>query len=228
MSINDNIKRIIEIIDNQKIRLGISYPITLIAVTKTMPAETVKEAVNSGITDIGENRVQEAELKFKELEDISFTKHLIGHLQENKVNKAAILFDIIQSIDSIEIAEKLNKKLSETKKIIPVLIEVNTSVEESKFGINPSETEELIEKINKLPYLQINGFMTVGPLSEDNNEIRKAFKSLYEIKQKMKNIYRNLPLETLSMGMSGDFETAIAEGSNMLRLGRIIFGDRNY
>jgi len=226
MKIKENIERVFTIIENKKNASGVFYPITVIAITKNHPASVIREAITYGIKDIGENRVQEAEAKFSELQGIFFTRHMVGHLQENKVNKAAVIFDFIQSIDSLQTAEKLNKKLMEINKKMPVLIEVNTSGEESKFGIKPEEAEGFTEKIFELPYLLLKGLMTIGPLTEDKQKIRKAFSNLYNLRERLKSIYK-ADLSILSMGMSDDFEIAIEEGSNMLRLGRILFGERN-
>jgi len=226
MKIKENIERVFTIIENKKNASGVFYPITVVAITKTHPASVIREAITYGIKDIGENRVQEAEAKFSELQGISFTRHMVGHLQENKVNKAAVIFDFIQSIDSLQTAERLNKKLMEINKKMPVLIEVNTSGEESKFGIKPEEAEGFTEKIFELPYLMLKGLMTIGPLTEDKQKIRRAFSNLYNLRERLKSIYK-ADLSILSMGMSDDFEIAIEEGSNMLRLGRILFGERN-
>lgn len=225
--IRKNIEKINDTIINLKNRLGLSYPVTIVGVTKTLPAAAIKEAVSCGITNIGENRVQEAENKFIELEGFTFTKHLIGHLQENKINKAAVLFDVIQSIDSFETAKKLDRKLSEINLTMPILIEVNTSGEDSKFGVKPENTESLIGQITGFNHLRLSGLMTVGPLTEEKNEIRNAFRLLYSLRERIRLFIRGISMDILSMGMSGDFEIAIEEGSNMVRLGRVIFGERN-
>ncbi len=223
-TIEERVKYILEVVENKKLKLGISYPIEIVAVSKTFPSTDVIKVINAGIENIGENKVQEAEKKFLELKDLNFKKHLLGHLQSNKVNKAIELFDVIQSIDSFELAERINKRLS---KKLDILIEVNTSGEESKFGIKPEEVVEITGKILELNNIEIKGFMTIGPNTDDEREIRKAFRKLYEIREKAREIYRRDFLH-LSMGMSEDFEIAIEEGATILRLGRIIFGERNY
>ncbi len=197
------------------------------AVSKTFPPEDILEVINCGIKDIGENRVQEAEKKFLSLKDFEFKKHLVGHLQTNKINKAIDIFDIIQSIDSYELAFKLNNRLKERNKKLPILIEVNTSGEPAKSGIKPQEAIEFTGKILSLENISLQGFMTVGPLTEDKKEIRKAFSLLYKIREEANANFKNSKFEHLSMGMSEDFEIAIEEGATILRLGRIIFGERN-
>lgn len=225
-SVKDNIGKIREIIEKKKAISGIRNEIRIIAVTKSQPADTVKEAILNGFPDIGENRVQEAEKKFQELRGLTFTRHLIGHLQENKANKAAVLFDMIQSIDNLDTAAKLDKKLKESGKSIPVLVEVNTSGDKSKFGIRPDMAEEFIGKLKNFSSLMINGLMTIGPFDKPVSETRICFKKLFELKLKLSSVYPDIDWKHLSMGMSDDFEIAIEEGSNMLRLGRILFGER--
>ena len=229
-AIKDNIGKITGIIEKKKAVLGISYKIRVVAVTKTHPAQIVRETVSAGLTEIGENRVQEAEKKFQELAadetPLSFTRHLIGHLQENKANKAAALFDFIQSVDSIETAERLDKKLKELNKIVPVLVEVNMSGDLSKFGIRPENAEDFVGRMNSLTNLKLTGLMTIGPFDKPLSETRACFKKLFDLNSRLKTVYPGAELDILSMGMSDDFEIAIEEGANMLRLGRVLFGDR--
>jgi PLP dependent protein len=224
--IKENIGKISEKIQQKKASLGISHDIRIVAVTKTHPASLVREAIETGLTDIGENRVQEAEKKFLELGGLKFTKHLIGHLQENKVNKAASLFDMVQSMDSLDVAAKLDRKLKELGSTLPVLIELNTSGDISKFGIQPGETEDFTGKLLEFSNLRVSGLMTIGPFDKPLSETRKCFRLLYETQDRLKTVFRNVDWKFLSMGMSDDYEIAIEEGSNMLRLGRILFGDR--
>jgi len=226
LTIEERIKYLIEFVNEKRIKIGVSYPIKIIAVTKNFDETYILRAINSGINDIGENRVQEAREKFSKLKGIKFEKHLIGHLQTNKVNKAIEIFDVIQSIDSIELARKINVRLSHLNKSMPVMIEVNTSFEPTKFGVRPDETIDLAGQILELKYLDLAGLMTVGPLTDDKKRIREAFKLLYNTGEKLKKTSGKTFLH-LSMGMSDDFEIAIEEGSTMIRLGRIIFGDRN-
>ncbi len=226
MSIRDNIDRVREIIENKKNSLGLHYDISIVAVSKNMPSSYIIEAAAAGISHIGENRVQEAEKKFALIKDLSITKHMVGHLQENKALKAAVIFDMVQSIDNPDIAEKLDKKCAGLGKIMPVLIEVNTSGEKSKFGVRPEEAGDLAAAITGLGSLKLSGLMTIGPLGDDPAETRKSFRTLYSLRESLAVSIKATELPFLSMGMSGDFEIAIEEGSNMLRLGRVIFGDR--
>lgn len=227
MSIRDNYLRLLENIETIKNRRGIDYQIDIIAVTKTKPADVIREVVQAGAFKIGENRVQEAESKFAELSSLNFEKHLIGHLQENKANKAARLFDWVQSIDKWKVADKLNRKLEQLNKTMPILIEVNTSGEESKYGITPEETETFMGRIKEeATHMKISGLMTIAPFTSDEKNVRDAFKLLYNIREKMSVIYPNLDLSVLSMGMSDDYEWAIEEGSTMIRPGRVLFGAR--
>jgi len=202
--------------------LGInSATITVVAVTKTVPIERIEEAINAGFTHFGENRIQEAAQK------ISYFRqkyphlkwHLLGHLQTNKINKALELFDVIQSVDSLRLAQELSKKAMAKGIKIEIYLEVKVSKEESKFGIEPLELCDIIEKTAKLPGIAIKGLMTIAPLLEDTEKTRPYFKQLKQLAEKTS-------LRVVSMGMSDDFEIAVQEGSNMIRLGRAIFGQR--
>ena len=184
--------------------------VKLVAVTKTQSADRVLEAISLGITDIGENYVQEAEEKFKIIGK-SVKWHLIGHLQSNKVKKAVDIFDVIQSVDSIKIADLINKECIFLNKNMPVMIEVNLGREESKNGIELEKLGELILHIRKLSNLRLIGLMTM---------CKKEYFSL------MHEIYLKSRTKYLSMGMSGDYIEAIKSGSNMVRIGSAIFGER--
>ncbi|URA09780.1 YggS family pyridoxal phosphate-dependent enzyme [Thermospira aquatica] len=223
MSFQENYHRICEEIEDIKSRIGVSYPITIVAVTKTFGPEVVREALVAGIQNIGENRVQEASEKFPALSDFQFTRHLIGHLQSNKINKALQLFDVIQSVDSLELAQGLEKRLSRQ---LPIFIEVNTSQEASKHGITPEQARDLIAQVKEMPHLHIQGLMTVGPLTNDEKLIRQSFQLLKRLRDDVQSWF-SYPLG-LSMGMSDDYRIAIEEGSTMLRLGRALFGSRTY
>lgn len=204
--------------------------IKILAVSKTHPAEIVKQSLLDGIENIAENKVQEAELKIPLLNGLYKEFHYIGHLQSNKINKLLKLNpDLIHSIDKISTAEKLNTACQAINRVQNILIEVNTSGEESKNGIDPILLEDFFVKISKLENLKIKGLMTIGTLTEDVNEIRRCFrqlKYLFDI-HKLRN-FENISLEYLSMGMSNDYKIAIEEGSNIIRLGSIIYGNRNY
>jgi pyridoxal phosphate enzyme (YggS family) len=200
--------------------------ITILAVTKGHSAGTVQAAVRAGLTNIGENRVQEADEKISELGKIA-RWHMIGHLQTNKVKKAVELFDVIQSIDSLRVAEEINKRAGEAGKLIECYIEINSSGEEQKTGVDPSETLQLITQVRSLSNIKLSGLMTVGPLTESEESIRKSFVLCRGLFKKGRDTVGE-QFANLSMGMSSDFELAIAEGSTMIRVGTAIFGARNH
>ena len=198
--------------------------VRLIGVVKTVPAETVREAVRLGLRDLGENRVQEAEDKVRAVGRESARWHLIGHLQRNKVARALDLFDCVHSVDSIELAQALSRRIT-APRTLPVLLEVNVSGEASKFGVAPERLEALLAAANALPGLEVRGLMTVGPPVETPDAARPAFARLRVLRDRTGPAV-GVPLPELSMGMSGDFEAAIEEGSTMVRVGTAIFGAR--
>ncbi|MBA7571222.1 Pyridoxal phosphate homeostasis protein [subsurface metagenome] len=207
--------------DAQKVRI--------MAVTKTFPGSAVELAWGQGLRLFGENRVQEAADKYSGISgDIDL--HLIGHLQRNKARLAAATFSCVQSIDKLATALALEKHLDSmsTEKKLDILMEVNTSGEESKFGIHTKEELfTLVEQIPAQTRLNIRGLMTVGPLTGDRDKIRRAFVWLADLYHQTGERYPGLTLDILSMGMSGDFEIAVEEGSSMLRLGTAFFGQRH-
>ena len=204
--------------------------VLLVAVTKT---RTVQEmlAVVPFAGAIGENRVQEAEEKKKawpsDGEASALPWRLIGHLQGNKARKALELFDTVDSLDSIALAERLDRVAGERERTLPVLIEVNMAQEVSKTGIAPEDFGSLLDRVQNLPNLRLEGLMTIGPLTEDEASVRRAFAGLRDLAEEARK-QSGLPLPVLSMGMSGDFEWAIQEGSTMVRIGSALFGPRNY
>ncbi|MFH0762604.1 MAG: YggS family pyridoxal phosphate-dependent enzyme [Candidatus Omnitrophota bacterium] len=196
--------------------------VTIVAVTKNRSIEQVKEAVAAGIADIGENRVQEALIKFRGLSAIeqrpaAIKWHMVGHLQANKVKTAVKIFDLIHSVDSIALAREIDRQAAAINKIQEILVEVKTSPEESKFGIKPDEAVEVIKEISKLKNLNLGGLMTIAPLVDNPEKARPYFRLLRELRDKINS------LMTLSMGMTDDFEVAIEEGATMIRLGRALF-----
>lgn len=202
--------------------------VTLIAVSKTKPIQLLQEVYDAGARDFGENKVQEIIAKYDKLPfDIRW--HMIGHLQTNKVKYIADKVYMIHSVDSVKLAEVISKEAVKVKRVIPVLIEVNVAAEESKFGVSMKECENLIRQIHHLPGIHINGLMTIAPYVEDGEENREYFKLLKQLSVDImnKNI-DNVSMEFLSMGMSGDYETAIEEGANFVRVGTKIFGEREY
>jgi hypothetical protein len=202
--------------------------VTLIAVSKTKPAEMIKEAYDLGIRDFGENKVQEIMDKYPVLpQDIRW--HMIGHLQRNKVKYIIDKVAFIHSVDSLRLAEEISREAVKKGKVISILIEVNIADEESKFGVKPGDCEELVRQISLLPNIQIKGLMTVAPFVENEEENRQYFQAMKQLSVDIreKNI-DNVSMDILSMGMTGDFETAIEEGSRYVRIGTGIFGERNY
>jgi pyridoxal phosphate enzyme (YggS family) len=198
--------------------------ITLVAVSKTHPAEAIRAAVESGVTDIGESRIQEAIPKIELLGGIA-RWHMIGHLQTNKVKRAVSVFDMIQSVDSLNLAREIDRRAGEEGKRIDCFLEVKSSGEESKFGFGTDELIDLLGEISSLENINLCGLMTIGPLVDDENLIRKAFRLTRELFLKGREVVGE-SFTTLSMGMSDDFEMAIEEGSTMVRVGRAIFGQR--
>jgi len=198
--------------------------VTLLAVSKTHPPETIQAAAGLGLLGFGENKVQEAKAKIP-LCPGRLRWHFIGHLQSNKCRDAVQLFEMIQSVDSLAIAQEINKRAAEAAKMMPVLLEVNLAGEASKFGYTPERLLAELKEINSLPRIEIHGLMTVPPWSPDAENSRPHFRRLRELKQECEQIL-GAPLPQLSMGMSGDFEVAIEEGATIVRIGTALFGPR--
>jgi pyridoxal phosphate enzyme (YggS family) len=196
--------------------------VRLVAVTKTQPVERVREALAAGIGEIGENYVQEAEEKLAALGAARVVRHLIGHLQKNKAGKAAALFDMVQSIDSAETARALGRRSLALGRTLDVLVEVNVSGEASKFGVPPERAPDLAAEVAEAPGLRLRGLMGMAPFDADEAAARRSFRRLAGLYGQLSPEHR----EVLSMGMTGDFEWAIAEGSTMVRIGTGIFGPR--
>lgn len=203
--------------------------ITIVAVSKGRTVEQVREALVAGITDIGENRVQEAFLKYNTLYAKRYTLnaikwHMVGHLQTNKVRDAVKIFDLIQSVDSLRLAEEIDKQAAKINKVQDILIEVKTSPEATKFGLKPEEAAEFLKQIAKFKNINLKGLMTIAPLVDDSEKSRPYFKMLRQLCDEINALNAiRYTLNALSMGMSDDFEVAIAEGATMVRLGRAIF-----
>jgi len=201
--------------------------ITIVAVTKTILPSKIHAAIEAGITVIGENRVQEAISKYPDIAN-QVEWHLIGHLQTNKVKKAVQIFSMIQSVDSLHLAQEIDKRSKVINKVMPVLIEVNTSGEETKFGVEPGQLFGLIKDMLGLPNMKLMGLMTIGPglAVRDKEKSRPCFRMLFDLKQRAEHEF-SIKLPYLSMGMSSDFEVGIEQGSNMVRIGTAIFGSRS-
>ena len=198
--------------------------VSLVAVTKTHPPETVAEAARLGLTLFGESKVQEAKAKIA-LCPGRIRWHMIGHLQTNKCRDAVELFEMIQSVDSLHLAEELNKRSEQASKTIAILLEVNAAGEASKFGYKPEQLVADLKRINEFPRLEIHGLMTIPPYSPVPERSRPMFRQVRELKAKCEQII-GASLPQLSMGMSGDFEVAIDEGATIVRIGTALFGER--
>jgi len=215
------------IVDNVKrLRREIPDYVTIVAASKTRTASEILELLDSGLRDVGENYVQEAQEKF-EVIGSKARWHCIGHLQRNKVKKAVEIFDLIQTVDSLKLAEEIDKRCAFINRRMPIMIEVNSGREEKKAGVFPENAFELIESISSFENISVVGLMTMGPLTDDQEEIRPYLRLTRELFEEisMQKIER-VQMRYLSMGMSGSYKVAIEEGSNMVRLGTIIFGER--
>lgn len=228
LEISQNIKEVKEKIEMAAARSGRkSEDITLVAVSKTQPIEKIIEAKESGLNIFGENKVQEIVDKYPNIIEVQW--HLIGHLQTNKVKYIIDKVSLIHSLDSISLAEEIDKRAKKANKIMPVLIQINIGKEESKSGIFEEELQDFIEELKKFNNIVIKGIMTIPPKADSDDEARKYFKRMKEIFESLK-VYNceNIDIEYLSMGMTGDYEIAIEEGANIIRVGTGIFGERNY
>lgn len=229
--ISTNLQQILKRIEISCNRAGRNpEEVKLLLATKTVPAERIKIALHAGQTLIGENKVQELKEKFEELKGIPHTKHFIGHLQSNKI-KDILKCNVacIQSLDRFDLAEKLHQRLQAEGKTIEVFIQVNTSDEESKFGASPDSAIELVKQVAQLKTLKVKGLMTIGLFSAETEKVRACFRVLKNIQQQIVGLkISNVEMKELSMGMSGDMETAIEEGATIIRVGTAVFGQRIY
>lgn len=203
--------------------------VTLIAVSKTKPVELVRMAQQLGVSDFGENRVQDAlpkiaQLRFEGIEPIRW--HMIGHVQTNKVNKIVGSFAYVHSVDSLRLAQALSRHAEELEQRIAILLQVNVSGEQSKEGMTPEETPEVARQILALPHLDVQGLMTIAPLVQDVEETRPVFRSLRELRDHLRETLPTCSWQHLSMGMTDDYPIAIEEGATLVRIGRAIFGER--
>ena len=203
-------------------------PVELIAVTKNHPVAAMQEAIDAGIMNIGENRVQEALDKAETLErEVKW--HLIGHLQTNKVKHAVRQFDLIHSVDSLRLAREIDKAAAKFGKVQNFLIQINLAHEESKSGIDRAELDDILTGIDELRAIRLQGFMCIAPNYEDVEECRPLFRTMYDIFQQVKTReLRTADIRYLSMGMTHDYEIAVEEGANLVRVGTAIFGARQY
>ncbi len=239
-ALKENLERLEAAIDQACRRAGRSrHHVELMAVSKTYPASTIVEAEALGLRLFGENRVQEFADKALEIaplrasgniaaSDEPILVHLIGHLQSNKAARAVELFDAVDSLDSLRLAERLNEAAGKLHKRLPVLIEVKLSSEETKAGLDPQSDEavQLLERLPDLPHLHTRGLMTIAPWGVAEDQTRACFRSLREWRDRWAATYPKLTLDVLSMGMSGDFPLAIEEGATRIRIGTALFGAR--
>lgn len=230
MSIRENIDEIIKRKNEAALKCGRNpEDITIIAVSKTVDGSRAREAVMGGLDNLGENRVQEIMNKYGELQDLQVKWHMIGHLQKNKVKYIIDKVELIHSVESIELAAEINKRSSQHNIISNILIELNIGEEESKFGINEDSVYDFVGSLEQFENIKIMGLMTVAPFCENPEEVRWVFKKMKEIFDKISVMnLKNTQMKYLSMGMTNDFEIAIEEGSNIVRIGTAVFGKRIY
>lgn len=226
-SIRENLARIQDRIAAAAARAGRNpSSIDLVAVSKTKPVSLIVEAIDAGIADIGENRVQEAQSKHPEI-DRPVKWHLVGHLQRNKVKQALQIFDLIHSVDSPRLLTEIDRRSAELHRTTEVLIQVNTSAEPSKYGLEPDQTLNFIESAHPYTHVRIKGLMTIGAFLPDPEAVRPMFALLRQLREKIiAQQFPNVDMDNLSMGMTNDFEVAIEEGANLIRVGTAIFGER--
>ncbi len=213
MKISNNIKKLREEISTLNTIHNTKHTTKILAVTKTATNRQIQEAINSGVHGIAENRVSSAEKKFPFIDNVE--KHMIGHLQRNKVKRAIRIFDVIQSVDSLRLAKEISKRAKDENKIMKIMLQVNTSGEEQKFGLSEDEVEENYKKIIMLENIKVVGLMMMAPLVQAE-ETREYFSKANIIREKLK-------LKEFSAGMTNDYKVAIEEGSTMIRMGRAIF-----
>ncbi|MBP7738324.1 MAG: YggS family pyridoxal phosphate-dependent enzyme [Spirochaetes bacterium] len=226
MSIIENYKRIeAEIADIAASSGRDPRGTRIICVSKTFDESVVQEAINAGIRVFGENKIQEAKRKIPNLKG-EFAFHMIGHLQSNKARDAVLLFDLIHSIDKADTAAAVDREAARTGKIQKVLVQVNTSGEESKSGTGPADATDLVKRILDMKNLELRGVMTMAPFTDDEGVIRETFKAARELMEDI-NDSLDISLEELSMGMSSDYRIAVEEGATMVRIGTAIFGHRD-
>lgn len=226
--IRENIETVLDIIGRTAHRSGRTREsVKLVAVSKTIPADRIQRALEAGIVRLGENRVQEGEAKKPNLASYRFEFHMIGPLQKNKVGKAVTTFDWIETVDSIELALKIDRACGSLSKVMPVLLQVNIGMEPRKSGVTEDKIMELVEQSAKLSHLSVLGLMTIPPFEENPERSRPYFRRLRELSEKIGHrAIANIEMRELSMGMSHDYAVAIEEGATIVRLGTAIFGKR--
>jgi hypothetical protein len=217
--IRENVLRILE---------ELPEGVKLVAAAKTRAAEEILEAVDAGLEIVGENYLQEAEAAHEAVGD-RVQWHMIGHLQRNKVKKAVRIFDMIETVDSMRLANEIDKQCAKSGKVMPVLVEVNSGEEEQKAGVLPEEAEGLIREMAALDHLKVVGLMTMGPFTGDPENARPFFRTTRAIFDRLGELaIPGVEMKTLSMGMSNSYRVAVEEGANLVRIGTLIFGERSY
>jgi len=230
VNIKENIDSILERTAQAAKRSGRKpEEITVIAVSKTVDSQRAREAAEGGLENLGENRVQELINKYEQLSDLNVKWHMIGHLQKNKVKYIIDKAELIHSVENLELAGEINKRAAQHNITANILIELNIGEEESKFGINEENVYDFIRSMEQFEHVKVLGLMTVAPYSENPEDIRWVFKKMKEIFDQISLMkLKNIHMKYLSMGMTNDFEIAIEEGSNIVRIGTAIFGARKY
>jgi pyridoxal phosphate enzyme (YggS family) len=226
--IGKNLQRVLDVIAQTVMRSGRKLEtVKLVAVSKTVSVEKIRQALELGITCLGENKVQEGQSKKAQLGGYSYEFHLIGSLQKNKVNKAVAAFDWIESVDSFDLAKKIDQACISLKKVMPVLLQLNMGDEPTKSGAKEEELFELVGQVLELRHLSVRGLMAIPPFLENPEEVRPYFRRLRELAEGIQRAHLgNIEMKELSMGMSHDYPIAIEEGATIVRLGTAIFGER--
>ena len=225
----ENYEKVVENVKNACARSGRNFDdVTIIAVSKTKPLSDVEELLAHGVTEFGENKVQEMVDKYEHVSK-PVHWHLIGHLQTNKVKYIVDKACMIHSVDSVHLAKEIEKEAAKKNLVVEVLLEVNIAHEESKFGINETEVYDLIDAIKDMPHIHVMGLMTIAPFVENPEDNRIYFRKMYQLSLDIKSkCIDNIDMNVLSMGMTNDYEIAVEEGATMIRVGTAIFGARNY
>jgi pyridoxal phosphate enzyme (YggS family) len=225
-TLEDNLARVREEIADVQAREGMQQAVRIVAVTKGHPATLAREAVAAGMWDLGENRVQEAIAKLEELHDLSATWHMIGHLQTNKAKYVPGRFGWVHSVDSVRVVDALERAFGHHEARVPlqVLVQVNVAGEGQKNGCDPEDAAQVVARVEGASRLEVLGLMTMAPFTHDERVQRDVFSGLRRLRERLESSGSRLP--ELSMGMSGDYRQAVAEGATMLRLGTVLFGER--